>query len=155
MVNDLWFRLMKVGYDIEECHINFYSLVRINSNQVVRDMSKITKLINVVCKECQIGKKPRKSFKVKEQSTTSPLELVDTYLCGTTRIRKFQGDRWVSAPSCDTKIALKMPLFFWNWSKVCCSRENEDSYTPNLKMQQEQEYKCSKSNFSTTIFFSK
>jgi hypothetical protein len=64
---------MELGYDIEEC---VTSLARINSIQVVRDFPKITKPINAISKECQIGKQVRKSFKFKEQSTTRPLELV-------------------------------------------------------------------------------
>lgn len=75
-------------------HINFDCLVRINSIQAMRYFPKITKLINVVCKECRIGKQARIFFKVKEQSSTDPLELVHIDLCRPTRIQIFQGDMY-------------------------------------------------------------
>ena len=47
--------------------MNFDNLVRISSIHAVRDLPRITKPINVVCKDCQFKKKTS-SFKGKEQS---------------------------------------------------------------------------------------
>lgn len=80
-INKIWLWHRRMG------HINFDSLVKINSTDVVRDLPKITKHINAICKECQFGKKTKKSFKTKEYSTIGPLELVHTDLCGPTKIR--------------------------------------------------------------------
>lgn len=40
----LWHRRM--------CHVNFDCMIRISSTQAVRDLPKIMKLANPVCKEC-------------------------------------------------------------------------------------------------------
>jgi hypothetical protein len=76
------------------CHIIFDSLVRINSIQAIRDLPKITKLINFVYKECQVGKQVRRIFKVTEKSTTILLELIHIDLHGPTRVISLQGDRY-------------------------------------------------------------
>ena len=65
-------------------HIHFDNLVKINKKQVVREMPKIKKPENSVCEHCQHGKQTRVEFKTKEHSTTRPLELVHTDLCGPT-----------------------------------------------------------------------
>lgn len=76
------------------CHINFDSLVRINSTQPMRDLPKIIKHINLVCKEYQVWKKTRKRFNVKKYYIIGPLELVHTDLCEPTKTKKIQGGRY-------------------------------------------------------------
>lgn len=73
-------------------HVNFDCMVRISSTQVVRDLPKIVKPTNLVCKECQMGKKTRTSFKSKLYSSNGLLDLVHTDLGGPTRVRSMQGD---------------------------------------------------------------
>jgi hypothetical protein len=75
-------------------HMNFDNLVKINTKQVVRDMPKITKPSNIICKQCQHGKQSRVSFKTKEYTTSKPLELVHTDLCGPTRTQSLQGENY-------------------------------------------------------------
>ena len=65
-------------------HIHFDNLVKINKKQAVRELPKIKKPLNSVCKHCQHEKHTRVKFKTKEQSTTKPLELVHIDLCGPT-----------------------------------------------------------------------
>lgn len=62
--------------------MNFDNLLKINTKQVVRDMPKITKPSNTICKQCQHGNKTRARFKSKEYSTSKSLELVHVDLCG-------------------------------------------------------------------------
>jgi hypothetical protein len=75
-------------------HMNFDNLVKINTKQAVRDMPKITKPSNIVCKQCQHGKKSRVSFKTKEYATSKPLERVHIDLCGPTRTQSLQGENY-------------------------------------------------------------
>lgn len=74
-------------------HMNFDNIVRISAIQSMRDLPRITNPINVVCKDCQFGKKARNNFRSKEQSTTRLLELIHMDLCGPTRVRSLQGDK--------------------------------------------------------------
>ena len=38
------------------CHINFDNIVKVSSTLVVKDLPKITKPSNIVCKECILAK---------------------------------------------------------------------------------------------------
>jgi hypothetical protein len=71
-------------------HMKFDNLVKNNTKQVVKDIPKTTKPSNTFCKQCQHGKKSRVSFKTKEYATSKPLELMHTYLCGTTSKKSLQ-----------------------------------------------------------------
>ena len=66
-------------------HIHLDNLVRINRKQAMRNMPEITKPSNSMCKQCQHGKHIRVDFKTKYNSSTKPLDLIHTYLCGPTR----------------------------------------------------------------------
>jgi hypothetical protein len=65
-------------------HMKFDNLVKISTKQAIRDMPNILKPSNTLCKQFQDGKETRTRFKSKECSTTKPLELIHTDLCGTT-----------------------------------------------------------------------
>jgi hypothetical protein len=52
------------------------------------------KPINILCKHCLQGKKPRTKFKSKEYSTIKPLDIVHTYLCGPTRTNGLNGEQY-------------------------------------------------------------
>ncbi len=71
-------------------HINFDNLVKISKNRVVREIPKITKPNNTICKQCQHGKQTQVKFQTKEHSSSSFLELVHTDLCGPSKTKVFQ-----------------------------------------------------------------
>ena len=73
-------------------HLNFDNLVKISQKEVVRNIPKIIKPQNHVCRHCLHGKQTRTSFKVKEHTTSQPLELIHIDLCGPTRTTSFQGE---------------------------------------------------------------
>ena len=73
-------------------HINFDNLVKVSKLGVVRNLPKITKPSNPICRHCQLGKQTRIRFKKKEHSTSKPLELLQTHLYGPTRTKRLQGD---------------------------------------------------------------
>ena len=68
-------------------HLNFDNLVKISKKEVVRDLPKIVKPLNSVCKHCQYGKQTRACFKTKEHMTAHPLEIVHTDHCGPIRTK--------------------------------------------------------------------
>ena len=76
------------------CHINFDNIVKIGSTFVVRDLPKITKPTNVVCKECIMDKQKKVSFPSKKFTTIEKLEIVHTNLSGPSRTRGFYGERY-------------------------------------------------------------
>jgi hypothetical protein len=75
-------------------HMNFNNLVKLRTKQAIRDMSKITKTSSIFYKQCQHGKQSRVRFKRKEYATSKSLELVHTNLCGPSRTKILQGERY-------------------------------------------------------------
>lgn len=76
------------------CHVNFDCMVKISTTKAVRDLPKIVKPQNTVCKECQFGKQVRTSFKSIPEKSNNALDLIHTDLCGPTRTKSLQGDRY-------------------------------------------------------------
>ena len=88
LTDDSWLWHRRLG------HINFDNLVKISKLGVVRNLPKIIKPSNPICKHCQLGKQTRVSFKTKEHSSSKPLELVHIDLCGPTRTKSLQGESY-------------------------------------------------------------
>ena len=86
-------KLMDVSWlwHIRLGHINFDNLVKVSKLGAVRNLPQITKPSNPICRHCQLGKQTRIWFKTKEHSTSKPLELVHTDLCGPSRTKILQG----------------------------------------------------------------
>jgi hypothetical protein len=67
-------------------HLNFDHIIKLKNNGAVKDLPKISKPYDSVCKPCQIGKLTRTQFKSKTfPSTEKPLQLVHMDLCGPSR----------------------------------------------------------------------
>ena len=67
-------------------HLNFDHIISLSKKNEVKDMPKINKPSNAICKSCQLGKQTCISFKTKEiLSTSRPLHLVHMDLCGPSR----------------------------------------------------------------------
>jgi hypothetical protein len=73
-------------------HLSFGNLIKSNKKEAVRDLPKVIKPLDLICKHCQIGKQTRVRFKTKENCITNPLDLIHTYLCGPTRMKRNYGD---------------------------------------------------------------
>ena len=56
---------------------------------VVRDLLKIIKPTNTICKECVLAKHKKTTFPNKKFTITTKLEIVHTNLNGPTKIRTF------------------------------------------------------------------
>ena len=76
------------------CHIKFDSIVKTSSMFVVRDLSKIVKPTNTICKECVLAKHNRASFPSKKFTTIAKLEIAHTDLSGPTKTKGFYGKRY-------------------------------------------------------------
>lgn len=76
------------------CHVNFDCIMKISSSKAIRDLPRIVKPHNPVCRECQMGKQVRTSFKNVPKKSNDILDFVHTNLCGPARTRSFQGDRY-------------------------------------------------------------
>jgi hypothetical protein len=64
-------------------HLNFYHIVKLNNEVVVKDLPRISKPNNFVCESCQMGKLTRAQFKLKSfTSLEKPLQIVHMYLYG-------------------------------------------------------------------------
>ena len=66
-------------------HINFDNLIQLNKREAIRDLPLIKNLSSSICKQCQHGKQTRVKFKIKEYSTTKPLEIIHIDICGPMR----------------------------------------------------------------------
>jgi hypothetical protein len=75
-------------------HIHFDNLVKFIKREVVREVPRITKPTNTLCKHCQQGKQTKTIFKSKEYSMTRPLEIVHTDLVGPTTTKGLKGSAY-------------------------------------------------------------
>ena len=68
-------------------------------------MPEVTKNANTVCEHYQHGKKTRVHFNTKEHSSIKPLELVHIDLCGPTKRKGLNGEKYFML-LIDTKASL-------------------------------------------------
>ena len=64
------------------CHVNIDNMVKISKFKKVRDIPNLNKSDVGLCKNCQIGKMGKTSFKSKNYQFEDILEIVHTDLCG-------------------------------------------------------------------------
>ena len=81
MVDESWLWHKMMG------HLNFDNLVKVSKKEAMRDLPKIVKPLNSVCRHCQHWNQTKASFKKKEHMTSHPLKIVHTNLCGPTRTK--------------------------------------------------------------------
>ena len=76
------------------CPINIGSLVNICKMMKLRGLPRLKKPKNTICKQCQLGKMSRSSFKSKNYTSSEILELVHTDLCGPINPLSYYGARY-------------------------------------------------------------
>jgi hypothetical protein len=86
--DEIWLWNRRLG------HIRFEKLIKSNTKEEVRDLPNIIKPSNPICKHYETRKHTKVSFKTKEHSTTKPLELIHTDLCGPTRTKIIYGEHY-------------------------------------------------------------
>ena len=87
--DDVWFWHKRV------CHVNLDNLISISNIKRVRGFPKLKKLDNVVCRQCQLGKMTKSSFKRKAYTSKKILEIVHTDLCGPIEVQSYKGDKYI------------------------------------------------------------
>jgi len=75
-------------------HLSFSQIRKSCKLKAIRDLPDIIIPENTICKPCQFGKKTRVQFNSKEGSTSKPLELIHTDLCGPTRKKSPRGEEY-------------------------------------------------------------
>ena len=73
--------------------MSFDNFMNISKIKKVRWLPKLKKLDNAMCKQCQLGKMTKSSFKRKIYTSTNILELVHTNLCGPIDVQSYFGDK--------------------------------------------------------------
>jgi len=76
------------------CHVNFDNLVKIRKHRRVRGIPKLKKPDVDLCKNCQIGKMGKTSFKRKNYWFEDTLEIVYTNLCGSIGVESYSGEKF-------------------------------------------------------------
>ena len=87
--NDEWLQHKRL------CHVNFDNLVNISKMKKVRGLPKLKKPNNIMCKQCQLGKMTRSSFKSKTYTSKEVLELVHIDLYGPIEVQSYKGDKYI------------------------------------------------------------
>ena len=72
--------------------LNFDNIVKIINKGTVRNLPNIINPPNYVCGHCIHGKQTKSSFNIQKHTTSHPLEIIHTDLCGPTRTKIFQGE---------------------------------------------------------------
>ena len=78
----------------KRCHVNFDNLISINKMKKVKGIPKLKKPNNIMCKQCQLGKMTKSSFKIKTYMSTNILECVHTDLCRPIGVQSYYGDKY-------------------------------------------------------------
>ena len=74
------------------CYVNFDNLITISKNKRVRGVPNLKELELCFCKQCQIGKMSKRSFKSKSFNFEEVLELAHIDFCGPIGIKSYCGD---------------------------------------------------------------
>jgi hypothetical protein len=78
--DEIWLCHRRLG------HLNFYHLIKLKNLEVVKDLLRISKPQDSICKPCHVGKLTMTQFKSKiSTSIEKPLQLVHKDLCGPSR----------------------------------------------------------------------
>ena len=62
----------------------------------VKGLPKLRKPNNTICKQCQLVKMKKSSFKSKTYTSNELLELVHTNLCGPIEVQSYKGDKYIT-----------------------------------------------------------
>lgn len=86
---------MMCDYETKDYHANLDNLVSVNKLKRVRGLSKLKKVDNVLCKQCQLGKMTKPSFKSNTHTSKGILDLVHIDLCGPINMQSYKGDKHI------------------------------------------------------------
>ena len=75
-------------------HIGFENLAKLLRKNAVRNLPSIKKSKNHICEACQKEKQTRSRYSEMEHNTRRPLDILHLDLCGPTRNKGFNGERY-------------------------------------------------------------
>ena len=75
-------------------HIRFSQINKSSRHKVVRDLPNITLPENITCKSCQFDNQTKVQFNAKEGSSSKPLELIHTDICGPVKKKSPRGEQY-------------------------------------------------------------
>ena len=87
--DDVWLQHKRL------CHANFDNLIGISKMKKVKGLPKLKKPENTMCKQCQLGKMTKSSFKSKTYTSNEVQELIHTSLCDPIEVKGYKGDRYI------------------------------------------------------------
>ena len=61
----------------------------------IRGFPKLKKPNNIMCKQCELCKMTKSSFKSKTHTSKGILEIVHTDLCGPIEVQSYKGDKYI------------------------------------------------------------
>ena len=73
-------------------HVNYDNMVTIRKKKILRGIPNMKKPEMAMCKQCQIGKMSKRSFKIKSYNYEEVLEPVHTNLCGSIGVKIYSED---------------------------------------------------------------
>ena len=76
------------------CHVNFDNMVNISKFKKVRGIPNLKRPDIGLCKNYQIGKMGKTSFKSKNYQSEDILEIVHTNLCGPIGVESYTGEKF-------------------------------------------------------------
>ena len=77
------------------CHLNFDNLISISNMKKLRELPKLKRPNNIMCKQCQLGKMTKSSLKSKTFTYKEVLEIVHIDLCGPIEVQIYKGDKYI------------------------------------------------------------
>jgi hypothetical protein len=123
-------------------HMHFNNLVKFSKREAVREIPKIMKPTNTLCKHSEQGKQTNTRFKSKEYSTTRPLEIVHTDLVGPTTTKGLKGERYFML-LVDDYTRMTTVFFLKNKSEAF---ENFKIYKEMVENEMDSRIKCLRSD---------
>jgi transposase InsO family protein len=118
------------------------NLVKVIIRETIREMPRIPKPTNTLCKHCQQGKKTKTRFKLKEYSMTRPLEIVHTDIFGPTTTKGLKGDKYFML-LVDDYTRMNVVFFLKNKLEAF---ENFKIYKEMVENEMDSKIKCLRSN---------
>lgn len=112
------------------CHIKFDNLVKISKHKRVRGLPSLRKPNMGLCKNFQIGKMGKTSFKSKKYYSKEVLEIFHTELCGPIGIKNYSGENFFIV-FVDDYSRMMTIMYLKEKSKAFCSPStiDEDNHT--------------------------
>ena len=101
-------------------HASYKHLSIVSKHELVLGILKLSRVNNVMCGPCQLGKQTKaKHLGTQTSASSRPLELLHLDLIGPTRTESLSGKRYIMVVVDDCKVEFNQP-FYWLYSVLIC-----------------------------------